>query len=158
MRARAVVAKALKLTSVVSGLVAAFLFLSAHAIWARAFDNPELAPVLRVLSLSVPLLALMAVALAATQGFGVMCTPPTARRCPSSREPGARPAFFILGLTGGLMVPLLQLHGGSWLYYLQAFADRSHGAAPRRRSSSPPPPGLGPRRHSSSVVPDGLRG
>jgi O-antigen/teichoic acid export membrane protein len=69
---RSVVGKTLALTAVSATLVAAFLFVSADRLWARAFDMPELGPLLRLLSLSVPFLAVMAVALAATQGFQVM--------------------------------------------------------------------------------------
>jgi O-antigen/teichoic acid export membrane protein len=69
---RAVVAKALRLAGALGGLVGAFLLVSAHGVWARAFGSPELGWVLVFLSLSVPLLSLMAVALAATQGMGEM--------------------------------------------------------------------------------------
>lgn len=63
---------ALGVTSLLSLLLAAGLFIAADIIALRVFQAPQLAPVLRVASAIVPFLALNNIVAAATQGFKQM--------------------------------------------------------------------------------------
>jgi O-antigen/teichoic acid export membrane protein len=63
---------ALKYTFIMSGFVIAVLILTGKPLFTSVLNKPELEKVVKLLSISLPALALMAIALAATQGFKVM--------------------------------------------------------------------------------------
>ena len=71
-RIKGVIVQSLKYSFIISMLVSIILFLTAKPIFATFFDKPELGGIIKVLSISLPFLSLMTLALVATQGFKIM--------------------------------------------------------------------------------------
>lgn len=71
-RIKGAIMQSLKYSIVPSTVIGIFLFLTADPVFIRLFKEPDLENTLKILSLSLPFLALMTITLAATQGFQIM--------------------------------------------------------------------------------------
>lgn len=71
-RIKGTIVQSLKCSFVTSALVGVVLFFTAELLSVKMFKKPELEPIIKLLSFSIPFLSTALVALACTQGFQIM--------------------------------------------------------------------------------------
>lgn len=71
-KVKGTIVSSLKFSFILAAVLAFILFVTSDSLFSKAFNKPELGEIIRLLSISIPFLSLMTIALYSTQGFTVM--------------------------------------------------------------------------------------